>query len=311
MPPAALNTPTLRRRTFLAGSGAAAALLGSGALGRAAAQGRPVVVGGKNYTEQLLMAEMTAALLRAKGIPAEKRDGLASALLRQAQEGGEVDVYWEYTGTSLVVYNKVEERLSAEQTYERVKELDAKKGLVWLQPASVNNTYAIAVPAAKAAEGGLRTISDLARALSGGASLKLATDGEFARRDDGLVGLQQAYDFKLPRTALVLMDPGLTYDALHQGRVDAAAVLATDGRIKAFDFAVLADDKGFFPAYTLCPVARQDALDRTPGLADALSDLSRRLNDDTMRALNGGVDVERKPVTEVAAAFLREQGLAG
>jgi osmoprotectant transport system substrate-binding protein len=268
-----------------------------------------VVVGGKNYTEQLLMAEMTAALLRAKGIPAEKRDGLASALLRQAQEGGEIDVYWEYTGTSLVVYNKVEERLSAEQTYERVKELDAKKGLVWLQPASVNNTYAIAVPAAKAAEGGLRTISDLGRALSGGASLKLATDGEFARRDDGLVGLQQAYDFRFPRTALVLMDPGLTYDALHQGRVDAAAVLATDGRIKAFNFAVLADDKGFFPAYTLCPVARQDALDRTPGLADALSDLSRRLSDDTMRALNGGVDVERKPVPEVAAAFLREQGL--
>jgi osmoprotectant transport system substrate-binding protein len=164
-----------RRRAILA----ATALLGTGVLaaaaGRAGAQGRPLVVGGKNYTEQLLLAEMTTELLRAKGIAAEKRDGLASALLRQAQESGEVDVYWEYTGTSLVVYNKVEEKLSAEQTYERVKELDAKKGLVWLQPASVNNTYAIAVPAAKAAEGGLRTISDLARALSGGASLKLAT----------------------------------------------------------------------------------------------------------------------------------------
>jgi osmoprotectant transport system substrate-binding protein len=86
-------------------------------------------------------------------------------------------------------------------------------------------------------------------------------------------------------------------------------VLATDGRVKAFDFAVLADDKGFFPAYTLCPVARRDVLERTPGLADALNDLSRRLSDDTLRALNGGVDVERKPVPEVAAAFLREQGL--
>ena len=301
--------PVVSRREIILG---AATLLGATVTARVAgAQGRPVVVGGKNYTEQLVLAEMTAQLLRAKGIAAEKRDGLASALLRQAQESGEVDVYWEYTGTSLVVYNKVEERLSPEQTYERVKELDARKGLVWLQPSTANSTYAIAMPRAKAAEGNYRTIGDLARAVGGGAAFKLATDGEFARRDDGLVGLQQAYDFKVPRTGIVLMDPGLTYDALHQGRVDAAVVLATDGRVKAFDFAVLADDKGFFPAYTLCPVVRREVLERAPGLAGALDDLSRRLSDDTLRALNGGVDVERKTVPEVASAFLRAQGLTG
>jgi osmoprotectant transport system substrate-binding protein len=301
--------PVVSRREIMLG---AATLLGTGfPAGHPRAQGRPLVVGGKNYTEQLLLAEMTTELLQAKGIAAEKRDGLASALLRQAQESGEVDVYWEYTGTSLIVYNKVEEKLSAEQTYQRVKELDAKKGLVWLKPSTANNTFAIAVPRAKAAEQGLRTISDFAKLVNGGAALKFATDGEFARRDDALVGLQKTYDFKLPRTSLMLMDPGLMYDALHQGRVEAAAVSSTDGRVKAFDFTVLEDDKGFFPAYTLCPVARQDALDRAPGLADALNDLASRMNDDALRTINGGVDVERKTVREVAAAFLRQQGLAG
>lgn len=273
----------------------------------AAAQDRAVVVGGKNFTEQLLLAEITQGLLSAKGYRAEKKDGLASALLRQAQESGEVDVYWEYTGTSLKVYNKVEESLSPQQAYERVKELDGARGLVWLQPSSANNTYALAMAAGK--NGDVKTLSGLAKAIGGGVSLKLATDGEFARRDDGLLGLQRVYDFRWPRTGLVLMDPGLTYEALRQGRVDVAVVLSTDGRVKAFDFAVLEDDKNFFPAYAPAPVARREVLDRNPGLADLLNDLSGRLTDDVLRGLNAAVDVERRPVREVSQAFLKAQGL--
>src|SRR3712207_6262128 len=140
---------------------AAAALLGihSGAL----AQAKAIVVGGKNFTEQLLLAEITTELLKSKGLSVEKKDGLASALLRQAQERGEVDLYWEYTGTSLVVYNKVEGGLSPEETYARVRELDDKKGLVRLKPSTANNTYTIASTADQAQKSNLRTISDLAK----------------------------------------------------------------------------------------------------------------------------------------------------
>ncbi len=286
---------------------ALAAVLATG--GTALAQGGPIVVGGKNYTEQLVLAEMTTELLKAKGIQAQKKDGLASALLRQAQESGEVAVYWEYTGTSLVTYNKVTDRLSPEETYARVKELDARKGLVWLKPSTAENTYAIALQAETARKNGLASLSDLAKAVNGGASFKLATDGEFARRDDGLVGLQKAYGFAYPRTAQVLMDPGLTYEALRQGRVETAVVLSTDGRVKAFGFAVLQDDKRFFPSYLLAPVARKDALDRQPGLEAALNDLSGRLTEDVMRDLNAQVDVEKKDVRQVAADFLKAQGL--
>jgi osmoprotectant transport system substrate-binding protein len=297
--------PPFARRALLA----AAALAASLALPSfAAAQNKPVVVGGKNFTEQLLLAEMTTELLKAKGIRAEKKDGLASALLRQAQENGEVDVYWEYTGTALVVYNKVEERLSPEQTYERVKELDARRGLVWLKPSTANNTYAIALQGAQAKQRNLRTLSDLAKAVESG-GLKLATDGEFARRDDGLLGLQKTYGFTYPRANLVIMDPGLTYEALRQGRVESAVVLSTDGRVKAFNFAVLQDDKNFFPSYVLAPVVRKEALDANPQLAAVLDDLSGRLTEEVMRGLNAEVDVDKRDVRQVAADFLRKQNL--
>jgi osmoprotectant transport system substrate-binding protein len=273
-----------------------------------AAQTKTVVVGGKNFTEQLLLAEMTTELLKSKGLVAEKKDGLASSLLRQAQERGEVDVYWEYTGTALVVYNKVEDRLTPDETYARVKELDGKKGLVWLRPSSANNTYAIAMTADRARQKNLRTISDLAGAASS-ADLKLATDGEFARRDDGLLGLQKTYGFTYPRTNLVLMDPGLTYEALRQGRVETAVVLSTDGRVKAFNFTVLQDDRNFFPSYVLAPVARQEVLDANPQLTDILNDLSGRLTEDVMRGLNAEVDVDKKDVRQVASEFLKSQNL--
>ncbi|CAM5181773.1 hypothetical protein BTHI11S_02077 [Bosea thiooxidans] len=99
-------------------------------------QAKPIVVGGKNFTEQLLLTEITAQLLAKKGFEIEKRDGLGSQVLRDAQVNGQVDVYWEYTGTSLVTYNKVNERLDAKDTYERVKALDAKLGLTWLKPSA-------------------------------------------------------------------------------------------------------------------------------------------------------------------------------
>src|SRR3982750_1994380 len=129
---------------------------------RASAIAQNVVVGGKNFTEQQIMAAMTAQLLKAKGFTPEVKAGMGSAVLRQAQENGQIDVYWEYTGTSLITYNKVSERLSAPDTYAKVKELDAAKGLVWLNPSRANNTYSLAMNQDEAKKQAIVTISDLA-----------------------------------------------------------------------------------------------------------------------------------------------------
>ena len=283
---------------------AAAAALASGV-----ASAQTIVVGGKNFTEQQIMAEMTAQLLEAKGFSADRRAGMGSAAVRQAQESGQVDVYWEYTGTSLITYNKAEEKLSPEETYERVKELDAEKGLVWLEPSDANNTYALAMNRDEAEEMGISTISDLAEKINGGEELTFASNAEFYARPDGLSPLQEMYEFEFGRANVSRMDSGLTYQALQQNEVDVALVFATDGRIPAFDFVVLEDDKGFFPAYSLTPVVRKEVLDEHPELADHLNALSEKLDDDVMAALNASVDVERKTIEEVSRNFLQEQGL--
>jgi osmoprotectant transport system substrate-binding protein len=274
---------------------------------QAAAQ--TVVVGGKNFTEQQLMSEMTALLLRAKGLTVDKRAGLGSAALRQAQENGQVDVYWEYTGTSLITYNKVTDKLDPAATYAKVKELDAAKGLVWLNPSKANNTYAIAMRKADASAKGIKSLSDLAAKIKGGEAIKFASNAEFYARPDGLAPLQKTYDFEFGRENVVRMDTGLVYQALRDKQVDAGLVFATDGRVPAFDFVILTDDKGFFPSYALTPVVRKETLDKNPKIAEALNSLSSKLDDAVMARLNASVDVDKKTVEDVAKEFLTSQKL--
>src|SRR5918998_1436751 len=122
---------------------------------------------------QKIVAEMTNQLLQAKGFKADKRAGLGTAPLRQAQEAGQVDVYWEYTGTSLITYNKVTDKLDAAATYAKVRELDGAKGLVWLNPSKANNTYGLAMRKPDADAKNIRSLSDLAAKAKGGDKLKL------------------------------------------------------------------------------------------------------------------------------------------
>ncbi|TCK23555.1 osmoprotectant transport system substrate-binding protein [Ancylobacter aquaticus] len=274
-----------------------------------AASADTIVVGGKNYTEQQLMAEMTAQLLSAKGFEVDKRAGLGTAPLRQAQENGQIGVYWEYTGTSLITFNKVTDKLDAEATYAKVKELDAPKGLVWLNPSKANNTYAFAMRAADAKAKGIVSISDLAAKIKGGDTLTFGSNAEFYARPDGLKPLEESYGFSFGRESVKRMDTGIVYQALKDGQVDVGLVFATDGRIPAFDFVVLTDDKGYFPTYAMTPVVRKEVLDANPKLADILNGLSAKLDDQTMAKLNASIDVDKKSVEEVAAGFLKQQGL--
>ncbi len=275
----------------------------------ASAHAATIVVGGKNFTEQLLLSEMTAQLLKANGFDVEKRDGMGSQVVRDAQVNGQVDVYWEYTGTSLVTYNKVSERMNAEDTYKKVKELDAKVGLTWLNPSKANDTYALAVRASDSKTDSLKTLSDLAKSYNDGKGLIMAVNAEFPKRPDGLPGLEKEYGFKTTRADLKAMDSGLTYQALKEDQVDIALVFATDGRIKAFDFRVLKDDKEFFPNYAIAPVVRTEVLKANPGLEKPLNDLSAKLTDAVMQRLNAEVDVDKKPIEEVASGFLSDEGM--
>lgn len=294
-----------------------ALLLGAALLcaGFAQAAEKPLVrIGARVFTEQTVLAEITAQYLRANGFQVRVTGGLGSSLARQAHETGQLDLMWEYTGVSLVSYNHIEERMpSAEATYNKVKALDAKKDLIWLTPSKFSNTYALALPR-KVAEAypQVTTISQLNQVLQDEQARKhlVALDTEFANRPDGLDGLQAMYGMQLGRANIRQMDAGLVYTALRNNQVFAGLVYTTDGRLSAFDLKLLDDDKHYFPDYTAAPVVRKAVLDAHPQLADLLKPLAETLDDETMRQLNAKVDVEHQSPSSVAAAFLREHAFS-
>ena len=230
---------------------------GGGLCSAAAAQA--VVVGAKGYTEQLLVAEMTVQLLQATGLSTHKGTGFATTGVRTLQERGIIDVYWEYTGTSLTTFNQVTEKLSPDEAYARVEALDAQRGLVWLAPSKVNNTYALAMRRADAAAKGIGSISDLASKVRDGDELRLACTVEFVTRADGLKPLEQTYGFQFGYGNVVGMDPGAVYGVLQRkSEFDVGVVFSTDGRVSAFDLTVLRDDRASFPAtYSLLSFAKR------------------------------------------------------
>lgn len=274
---------------------------------------KPVLrIGARVFTEQTMLAELTAQYLRTKNYDVQITGGLGSNLARSAHESGQLDLLWEYTGVSLVAYNHIDEKLDSEQTYARVKEVDAKKGLVWLSPSKFNNTYALALPDNVAKQyPQVNTMTDLTKVLKDEAKEDhvVALDTEFANRSDGLIGMVKHYDMNLGRENTRQMDAGLVYTALRNGQVFAGLVYTTDGRLNAFKLKVLQDDKHYFPDYTAAPVIRQDYLDKHPDLAALLKPLADLLDNQTMIDLNARVDVGHESPSSVAADFLRQHPL--
>ncbi|MFP3516818.1 glycine betaine ABC transporter substrate-binding protein [Pseudomonas sp. SIMBA_077] len=266
-------------------------------------------IGARVFTEQTLLAEITSQYLKSKGYNAQVTGGLGSSLARSAQESGQLDLMWEYTGVSLVAYNHITEKLDKEDAYNRVKEVDAKQGLIWLTPSKFSNTYALALPQKVAEEyPDINSISDLDKALRDpqNKGALVALDTEFANRSDGLKGMVELYDMDLTRKNIRQMDAGLVYTALKNGQVFAGLVYTTDGRLNAFDLKLLDDDLKYFPDYTAAPVVRKAFLDQHPDLEGLLKPLAELFDDETMRQLNARVDVNHESPSKVAADFLRE-----
>ena len=281
--------------------------------GIAQAAEKPLIrIGARVFTEQTLLAEITAQYLKSKGYNTQVTGGLGSSLARSAQESGQLDLIWEYTGVSLVAYNHVTEKLDSQQSFDRVKELDAKKGLVWLHPSKFSNTYALALPENVAKQfPDVNSISDLNKVLRepDNQNELVALDTEFANRSDGLLGMVELYDMDLTRRNIRQMDAGLVYTALKNGQVFAGLVYTTDGRLSAFNLKLLDDDLHYFPDYTAAPVVSKAYLDAHPDLEALLKPLAELFDDETMRQLNARVDVNHESPSKVAADFLRQHPL--
>lgn len=279
------------------------------------AQAAPIVLATKGFTEQHILSAMTVQYLRKEGFQVTPRTNIAAVISRNAMVNKQIDVTWEYTGTSLIIFNKINKRMTPEESYETVKKLDEKLDLVWLNPAKMNNTYAFAMQRKRAEAENIHTMSELVariekiRKTDPENNWMLGLDLEFAGRGDGMKPLQETYQMELDRPQIRQMDPGLVYNAIRDGFVDAGLVYSTDGRVKGFDLEVLEDDKGFFPSYAVTPVVRKEVLAANPGLDKALNTLSATLDNDAISTLNAKVDIDHQSPQQVARDFLREKGL--
>ncbi|MCV3297964.1 MULTISPECIES: glycine betaine ABC transporter substrate-binding protein [Pantoea] len=285
------------------------------ALSQSVQAATPLVLATKSFTEQHILSAMTVMWLQKKGFEVIPKRNIATTISRNAMINKQIDMTWEYTGTSLIIFNHINKPMSSEDAYKTVKNLDGKLGLIWLNPAPMNNTYAFAMQRARAEKEGISTLSQLVakmdqvRKTDPKHNWRLGLDLEFYGRSDGMKPLQKTYNLTLDRPQIRQMDPGLVYNAVRDGFVDAGLIYTTDGRVKGFDLKVLEDDKHFFPSYNVTPVVRQDVLASHPGLEAALNQLSPLITDEAITELNKRVDIDHQSPEQVARDFLQSKNM--
>jgi osmoprotectant transport system substrate-binding protein len=265
-----------------------------------------IVIGSKNFTEQLVLGEIIAQQIENKThLPVERRFYLAgSYICHQAILGGRIDIYPEYTGTALTAILKAPASSNPQQVYGQVKSEYSKQfNLEVGRPFGFNNTFAIEIRGEDARRLGLKTLSQAADHTP---QWRAGFGYEFMERPDGYKGLAAMYGLRFADSPRI-MDLGLLARALKEKQVDLAAGNATDGLIPALDLFVLEDDRHYFPPYEAVPVMRQDMLGRHPGVGTALDQLAGEISDDDMRQLNYAVDGQHRDVKEVVKEFLQKK----
>ncbi|HEX2598168.1 MAG TPA: glycine betaine ABC transporter substrate-binding protein [Terriglobales bacterium] len=267
-----------------------------------------IVVGSKNFTEQLILGELIAQQIEATTrLPVERRFYLAGTFIcQQAILSGRIDMYPEYTGTALTAILKQNPAGSSEQVYDRVKsEYSSRFNLELGPPFGFNDTFAIEVRGEDAQRLHLKTISQVATYTP---HWRAGFGYEFMERPDGYKGLAATYGLRFAEPPRI-MDLGLLSRALKEKQVDLIAGNTTDGLIPALNLFVLDDDRHYFPPYEAVPVIRQQVLMKHPAVLDAVSGLAGKINDQEMRELNYAVDGHHRDVKEVVAEFRRKKGL--
>lgn len=261
-----------------------------------------VVIGSKNFTEQVILGELLAQAIEREGdLTVVRKLNLGGTFIcDRAVRSGDIDLYVEYTGTALTAIFRDQVGRDAGAVLERVRERYAAQGLTVGSPLGFNNTFAILVRGGEARRLGLRAIGDLRRVQ---ASWQPGFGYEFIEREDGYQGLARTYGLRFTRAPRV-MDLSLIYPALANAQVDVIAGDATSPHIAALDLVMLEDDLSYFPPYDAVPVVRTTALLKHASLGRALERLARTVSEVEMRAMNHAVDVQRRDLRAVVRDFL-------
>ncbi len=276
--------------------------------------GQSYTVGSKDFDEQLVLCEMTVAVLESvKATVTPKCNIGGTEATRNALLGGQIDMYWDYTGTAQVTFLGGKPIQDARQQYDTVKSADlAKNQIEWLAPSAFNNTYAFAVSEAKAQELNLNSDSDMAAYYAKGGTGTTCVESEYLVRDDGLPGFQKTYGFQLPGGQPTVLETGAVYQATADPtKCLFGEVFTTDGRIPALKLRVLKDDKTYHPLYNAALTVRKPVFDKNPAIADAFAPVAAALTDEEMLKLNGQKSSDNVPQRKVARDWLIAKGFIG
>ena len=277
----------------------------------------PVRVACKPDTEGRLLGNMIIAMLNANGIKTENRLGLGGTkIVRSAILSGEIDLYPEYTGNGAFFFHIDSDPVwkNAKQGYEKIKALDAKQnGIIWLQPAPADNTWAIAVRKDVAEQNHLTTLDSFAAWVNGGGKAKIAASAEFVESPAALPAFEQAYGFHLKAGQILTLAGGntaATIRAAAEGTsgVNTAMAYGTDGALASLGMVVMQDTKGVQMVYSPTPVIRAAVLKAHPRIADLLAPVFASLDGATLRRLNADIAVNGEDSKTVAETYLKQKG---
>ncbi|WP_445009959.1 glycine betaine ABC transporter substrate-binding protein OsmF [Vreelandella stevensii] len=278
----------------------------------AAQASEPVVVSSKIDTEGSVLGELIIQTLERHGIATQDRLQLGgTSVVRNALLAAEIDVYPEYTGNGAFFFDMTDSPVwnSADEAYQTVRERDAEQGLIWLQPASANNTWAMSIRQDVAETHGLDTLEDLASYLADGGEFKFAASAEFVESAQALPAFQDAYGFELSDDQLLVLSGGNTAATMRAAAqqtsgVNGAMTYGTDGGLTALGLRVLEDTLGVQPVYQPAPVIREDVLAQYPDIEGLLDDVFATLDLVTLQTLNADVAVNGRSADQVAREYL-------
>jgi osmoprotectant transport system substrate-binding protein len=275
--------------------------------------GVKISVGSKEYPEQVILGQITVQALEGAGATVTDKTGLSGTnVARAALEKGEIDVYWEYTGTAWTTFFKETKIIDdPQQFFEAVRAADEKNDISWFALAPFNNTYAVGATAEAAEATGVTSISEYAElAATNPEDAMLCASSEFSTRDDGLPGLEKLYGFMLPREFVFPAESTVVYEAASKGECDFLNLVSTDSRIAKEGIVVLDDDKSFFPIYNPAVNMRSDVYAADKEQYDKLfGAISELLTQEKILELNSGVELDGLPAEVVAKDFLEESGI--
>ncbi len=272
-------------------------------------KGVKVIVGSKDFTESIVLSKIVKQFIIANGgTVVDKTNIKGSSTTREAMVSGDINLYWEYTGTAWLVYQKqTDVNIAPSTLYTKVAAGDKMNKVTWGPMTSFNDTYAWAITKANATKYGIKTYSDLAKKLPAGSAW--CVESEFQSRPDGWAGFKKAYSISDSNITTKVLDTGAIYQATKDGQCMVGEVFATDGRIGALGLMVPSEDISYFPPYNAAITMTDATAKKYPQLVKALAPIAAKISNATMQNLNARVDVLGEDADTVAKSFLSASGL--